>query len=354
LLACNINDQIAASPQARTAAQNLITLRAHRVAFSTMDTYAAAIHRFTSFLTGSLSLPIAQVLPPGREGCISTELVELWLGYASSHFKLSTIKVTLSALADWHKSKGAPSLSVSIANPRIKALLQSIRVQQGPTGRPSPKLGLPLDVLRPLISLLVDDLATTKPHMRLLFLRDAAMLTLGFFAMLRRSELIHMRVQDLTLGPSHITVHVLKSKTDQPSHGTDVLLANTAQRSHFNIRAPLQAYMEARSHAPPLAPLFPGWDPESNCLTNTPLQSGEALAKRLKQHLSTLLLRDPLLPINPASYAMHSLRRGGVMAAWETGSDLHRIKSHGRWASDAVQAYLHPTTAVRLSVTQGM
>ncbi len=122
LLACKISDQIQGSPQARSAAQRLIFLRAHRVATSSMDTYAAAIHRFTSFCTGPCGLHLSEALPPGRLGCISTELVELWLGHASKHYKLSTIKVTLAALADWHKSKGAPHDSVALSNPRLKSL----------------------------------------------------------------------------------------------------------------------------------------------------------------------------------------------------------------------------------------
>ena len=61
------------------------------------------------------------------------------------------------------------------------------------------------------------------------------------------------------------------------------------------------------------------------------LANGEALASRLHKHLQDLLQIHPDLVVNPQSYGMHSLRRGGVLAAWQAGVDIEKkIRAHGR------------------------
>lgn len=63
----------------------------------------------------------------------------------------------------------------------------------------------------------------------------------------------------------------------------------------------------------------------------------------------------PTIADNPSSYGMHSLRRGGVVAAWQAGVDIERLKAHGRWRSDAIiRSYMTGNTAIKLSVTRCM
>ena len=96
------------------------------------------------------------------------------------------------------------------------------------------------------------------------------------------------------------------------------------------------------------------WDLDNYQLGFTKLGSGQALAQRLKLYLQQLKIRHPALSVNPNSYGMHSLRRGGVVAAWGAGVELKKIKAHGRWKSDAVRAYMQATLPIKLSVTQAM
>jgi hypothetical protein len=51
---------------------------------------------------------------------------------------------------------------------------------------------------------------------------------------------------------------------------------------------------------------------------------------------------------------MHSLRRGGTVAAWAGGMDIEKLKAHGRWRSDAIKAYLTASIEIKLSVTLSM
>ena len=57
--------------------------------------------------------------------------------------------------------------------------------------------------------------------------------------------------------------------------------------------------------------------------------------------------------IDVSMYAMHSLRRGGVIAAWEANVPRDLLKLHGRWRSDAIDAYLQAPIALRLKITKG-
>ena len=51
--------------------------------------------------------------------------------------------------------------------------------------------------------------------------------------------------------------------------------------------------------------------------------------------------------IDISMYAMHSLRRGGVIAAWEANVPRDLLKLHGKWRSDAIDAYLQAPIALR-------
>ena len=106
--------------------------------------------------------------------------------------------------------------------------------------------------------------------------------------------------------------------------------------------------------AKPEDPFLTAWDLDSLVLSNKPLKNGQALAERLKLHLAQLKSSFPQLSINPHSYGMHSLRRGGVVAAWEAGIDIDKLKAHGRWRSDAIQSYLTANLKIKLSVSQSM
>ncbi len=191
-----------------------------------------------------------------------------------------------------------------------------------------------------------------------IYVRDAAWLVLGFFGMLRRSELIALRVGDLAYKPGptpHLVVHIARSKTDQVGRGADVaLVAVTSDK--IKVWSRVHALIQARISmgAQPSDPLFTQWDLDALRLSTSPVANGQALAKRLQIYLSELARAYPTLSLHPSSYAMHSLRRGGATAAWEGGADRERIMAHGRWTSSAVMAYLKATLAVKLSVTTAM
>jgi integrase len=64
---------------------------------------------------------------------------------------------------------------------------------------------LDIDMLARIVAALPDDLTA---------IRDRALLLVGFFCALRRSELVALTVQDLDRRPNGWIVHIQRSKTD--------------------------------------------------------------------------------------------------------------------------------------------
>ena len=239
-------------------AHHLVYLKANRVCVSSEDTYASALHRFVHYATTIAGLPVVVARPPGADGCIPLPLIRVFLGYASRKFKYNTIRSTLSALADWHKSKGAPTTTVS--NREVDQLMASIRTNQGPAGLPQGKEGMSTAMLKLLLAHLASSKNRTSP-MHDLLARDAAWLVVGFFGSLRRSELIALRISDVAVTPSHITITIRRSKTDQVGAGAQVCLAHTSG-SGVAIAGPIRTLLAIlqKQGAHPSSPLFPSWD----------------------------------------------------------------------------------------------
>lgn len=346
-----------ATEDVKDASHFLVWLDAQRVRESSQNTYASGLHRFVKWATEKAKLPLDQVLPPGKKGAVAVDLIRLFMAWACHRYKVSTIESTLSAIKDWHKSKGADYSH--LRSDEIKNLLQSIRIEQGTEGLPQGKVGMTKPMLRLLLKYLLILRKNADPGWAQLHLRDLVWILLGFYGMLRRSELIALRMEDIQMGEeggqSYIELTIRKSKTDQRGQGAQVTISGVTT-DQLNIAGYLQQWIQYRKSvgAAPTDPLFTAWDLDTRQLSASPITTGQALAERLKLHLGALLQQYPDLQINPKAYGMHSLRRGGVMAAWQAGVPVDKIKAHGRWKSDAVRAYMQTTRSMRLQVTQGM
>jgi hypothetical protein len=185
------------------------------------------------------------------------------------------------------------------------------------------------------------DLASAQPQQAALCHRDRAWLALGFFGLLRRSELIALQMRDLQFvhhtSKPHLLVTIRRSKTDNVGAGQQVSLAHKTA-SGIGIWQLVHTWYQARldQGASEGDPFLTAWDLDARAMGHKPLRTGEALANRLRAHLQSLKQKYPHLSLNVQSYAMHSLRRGGTVAAWEAGVDRDTIKGHGRWKSEVV------------------
>lgn len=336
-------------------AHYLVLLKSKGVADSSQATYASGLHRWIKWGTDRLHLQPYHVLPPGRGASINMAHVHLFVAYAARKYKPTTIRSTLDALRHWCKSKGVGTEALD--DPQTKSLLKAVQVQQGPHGLPAGKVGMPKTLLQLLLCYCAKT-AQSQPVWRPLLYRDVAWLVLGFFGFLRRSELIALRMKDVSLtgtnDAAHISLFIRRSKTDQVSAGAQVVISNTVGK--WDLASKVRRYMALRTAmgASPDDPFLVSWDQQQLRLSPKPLAKGQALALRLQTLLKELKKLYPTINVNPDSYGMHSLRRGGVMAAWAAGVDVEKIKAHGRWKSDAVRVYMTPDLSIRLAVTKAM
>jgi integrase len=343
------------SDKALEAASTLVYLKASAQKGSSLDAYATALHRYTNCMATQFGLQVHEALPRGPGAVVPTQQIELFLGWAARKYKHSTIQATLNALAHWHTSKQCTPDTVR--TPSISLIMKSIAREQGPEGVPLGKKGMS----KPILRLLLAKLSTRRrsdPAMRDIYVRDAAWLVLGYYGMLRRSELIALRVGDITFGCAptpYVRLHIARSKTDPRGCGADVYI-HADTRDGVPISTFVRRLVDARlkAGATPQDPLLTQWDLDARTLSSTPIANGQALAKRLSGYLRELASEHPTLRLHPESYGMHSLRRGGATAAWEGGASREKIMAHGRWTSAAVDKYLMATLAVKLSVTDHM
>jgi hypothetical protein len=69
---------------------------------------------------------------------------------------------------------------------------------------------------------------------------------------------------------------------------------------------------------------------------------GKGEGQQLSDHTPYHTVKRLLVKIGMSStgYGSHSLRRGGATAAARAKVQMHVVKRHGRWASDAVYLYI--------------
>jgi hypothetical protein len=328
------------------------------VAASSGSTYESSRLRFVAFGAQVLGLPAEEVLPtaPGAE--LNKELVCLFIAHATDRYSRSTIEGTLSALADWQRSRGVPSNECVRCDPEVKAALsgalRALPYRSGGGGSaPAVKSALPLPVCRALVGYLAkraDEAPAEADECAL----DACWLVLGFFGLLRRSELLGIQVGHVReLGADGgIELFLPRSKTDQRGEGAFVALASVSG-SGVPISRIVRRFLGVarRRGAPVTAPLLArlvgtsGW--------------GQGLGKaefsrRLRQRLIELQERVPQLHLDLRSLSSHSLRKGGATAAADAGVSIGDIQLHGRWRSNAVFCYTGSARRARLRVVEAM
>ena len=153
-------------------------------------------------------------------------------------------------------------------------------------------------------------------------LRDAAVLSLGFAAALRRSELCNLRTGDLELkGVEGMLLHLRRSKTDPQGAGQRVAVM---QGKSVMPIAHLERWLGASkiSEGFVFQTLLRGGVASGN-----PLDSGE-IARIVKRHAR-------LIGLDPSEYSGHSLRAGFVTCAAVHHARIDKIMEVTRHKSAA-------------------
>jgi len=143
-------------------------------------------------------------------------------------------------------------------------------------------------------------------------LRDKALILVGFFGALRRSELVGVNIEDVTFAPEGAILTIRKSKTDQEGRGRAVAIPYAKRADFCPVRA-LQAYLKALGRTE--GALF------------VSLHKSQYTQKRLSAYAVALIVKDyaDRLGLDPRLFGGHSLRAGFATTAALMGATEDEI-----------------------------
>lgn len=285
---------------------------------NTSRTYNSAREQFRKWCqqNGRVHLP-----------CTTATFVE-YVGHLIRQDKSpSTIQVAMSAIRSGHADGQQPG---------TKEASEAVRKHaRGWAQRRTAKkaTGIRTDMLATMVATCQSETDSDYPKAA----RDAALLTLGWGMLSRRSELAHLLIEQITIGPTGIHVLVAFSKTDQAAKGaTTFVPANPddpATCPVVRVRAWLE---ELRRQGATTGPLFRHVNrggtirhrtgPRGDFLT--PDAIGAIVKTRAK-------LAD--LP-DPSKITAHGLRRGPAQEIAEAGEDP---TGQGRWKPGSITVRKH-------------
>jgi integrase len=222
----------------------------------------------------------------------------------------ATLSRRLAAIHNVHIAKGLRS---PVRTDLVRATLKGIRRTLRPRQRR----------VKPLLK---THLAAMQRHMKgLSGQRDRALLLVGFFGAMRRSEIAKLEVRDVEFSKSGMVVHIRHSKTDQEGVGRDVFIPKGKGR--LCAVAALQRWM--RTSCIGSGALFRRITAYSTVGKNA-ITAG-AVASIVKRHVSRIGL-------DASAYSGHSLRAGLVTSAAAAGAASWQIRKQTGHKSDAMVA----------------
>ncbi len=162
---------------------------------------------------------------------------------------------------------------------------------------------------------------------RLIDMRNNALMQIGFYGAFRRSELVAIRAEHLTLTDEGLEIFIPRSKTDQEGKGETCAI-------------PL-----FKSSPCPVETLYK-WLELGNIKDGHIFRSFSPSMKvsSLAPTHVTLIVKDIVKDFNigdPKAYSGHSLRRGFATVAAHKGASIDAIMRQGRWKhSNTVLGYI--------------
>jgi integrase len=235
----------------------------------------------------------------------------LYLSDRASSVRPSTLRQAISAIAYAHTQSGIAKKDLPHLDQGVQDTLDGIARTHGTAARRvAPLLA---EELRAVIAKLPDTLIGR---------RNRALLAVGFYGALRRSEIVALRVSDLAFTAEGLKVRVRFSKTDQ--RGKSVIVALPASRfASCPVRA-LRSWLDA-------AGIRDGRVFRS--LSNGRL--GKTLTDR---SVADIVKRAAAAAGLDGDFSGHSLRAGLATSSARNGKHDRDIMIQGRWRSHEMLA----------------
>lgn len=246
----------------------------------------------------------------------TAEILANYLSFYAEKLNPRTLQRRLVALKHWHTYQGFPDPTI---HPAIHKTITGILRAHGK----------PKDKAR---ALLPDELARIHKYLKskntLAALRDDALLQIGFFGALRRSELVAIKYEHIKWEKAGIEIILPSSKTDQTHKGQYCVIPYGNETL-----CPIRAL--------------------KNWLDQSQINSGPIFRRIISDHIGERaltplavnhILKARACSVNIADSAMlssHSLRRGFATSAARSGAQLPAIMRAGRWKqTNTVMEYI--------------
>jgi len=289
-IALSIDSDLMASltPHQLTVLNKTLAYEQAALSHNTRRTYASMWKKFETWCQ-SHNL---QALPA------SAETIALYLGSMGGEVSFSTLDTTIAAIEKIHEQKGLSITGNQDIYRRVrKGIRRSHKEQQS---------------VRQAKALSPCDLAIACRQMgsSLKDLRDKALLTLAFFGALRRSETVAFDIEHIEFTDKGLVIKLLQSKTSDTAQ--NVYLSPTKDASVCPLHA-MRAWLLAAGI-------------ESGPLFRSIGKGNKVSANRLSGHAVAAIMKERF----GDEYSGHSLRRGLVTAAAESGATLARLQQHSR------------------------
>jgi integrase len=166
------------------------------------------------------------------------------------------------------------------------------------------------------------------PQNKLIGVRNRALLVMGWAGALRRSELISLTIEDVSITREGLILHLNRSKTDQKGKGQDVALPYGSNPLTCPVRN-LEDWLTASGISE--GPLFRRIDRHGNIMGGLTPQSVRLIVKSCCEKVG----------LDPNRYGAHSLRSGFCSQAAKAGKAEHQIIKQTRHKrSDSLQRYI--------------
>lgn len=168
---------------------------------------------------------------------------------------------------------------------------------------------------------------------------------MGFFGLLRVSNFtvsgsnksdLCVKRGDISFNAKGCVIKVRHSKTNQFKGKTHEVALPYISGSVLCPTTALTSFLGRTVQTPISAPIFS---------VSTP--SGDTVSLTQTQFRRKLLQVAQKAGLSQGDYNTHSLRRGGATWLLSRGTSLAMVKAIGDWSSDAVFAYLKPTTDMK-------
>ncbi|MFN2506486.1 MAG: site-specific integrase [Acidimicrobiales bacterium] len=302
----------------RLAAQAL-ELEANRRAPNTRRAYESDFDHFTDWCSTMGLVPL-----PATPEAVYLYLCALVADDNAADYAITTLDRRLAAITYIHETSGHP---VSPAkHVRVRELMAGIRRTYG---RPLNKRdALTTAQLHTMVAGL--DLATKRG------LRDRAILLIGYAGAFRRSELAPLRAEQLRRRGDGYVVSLVRTKSDQESHGREVGIPAFAGSSLCPVTA-LDTWLTAAAIS--TGPVF-------RKVTRYDTVTSQALAPSTVALIVKRAASAAAIP--PGRLAGHSLRSGHATTAAENGApDRVIMRQTGHRSVETLEGYIRSGNVLR-------